>query len=223
MRRPRVVTCFGILDPADELVAGQRCDVLPGIERRGLGDQRFPEVRWKLVHHPTGHSRGAHRSTVPAVRLCSRGFARSRLVDAGDDLGRTRRLASTDTTHIPPSVLYPPQYRHLLFDATAPRDHITARRPLGATRGGGTCVPTRASALIETSSGAMVEDAPESRQARQHDRGVPNVRPFTGAQPDKAAGSRRRPGSWQPGSCGRDCPQSVIIGCPEGTHEPGRF
>ena len=47
---------LGILDPADELVAGQRCDVLPGIERCGIGDQRLPEVCWKLVHHPTGHS-----------------------------------------------------------------------------------------------------------------------------------------------------------------------
>jgi hypothetical protein len=32
---------LGILDPADELVAGQRCDVLPGIESRGVGDQRL--------------------------------------------------------------------------------------------------------------------------------------------------------------------------------------
>jgi hypothetical protein len=59
---------LGILDPADELVAGQRCDVLPGIERRGVGDQRTPEVCWKLVHHPAGHSRGAHRATVSAER-----------------------------------------------------------------------------------------------------------------------------------------------------------
>ena len=53
---------LGILDPADELVAGQRCDVLPGIECGGVGDQRLPEVCWKLVHHPTRHSRGAHRA-----------------------------------------------------------------------------------------------------------------------------------------------------------------
>ena len=32
---------FGILDPADELVAGQGRDVLPGIECRGIGDQRL--------------------------------------------------------------------------------------------------------------------------------------------------------------------------------------
>ena len=32
---------LGVLDPADELVAGQGCDVLPGIERRRVGDQRL--------------------------------------------------------------------------------------------------------------------------------------------------------------------------------------
>src|SRR5882757_10274982 len=55
---------LGIFDPADELVAGQRRDVLPGIECRGVGDQRLAQVSWKLVHHPTGHSRAAHRATV---------------------------------------------------------------------------------------------------------------------------------------------------------------
>ena len=47
---------LGVLDPADELVAGQRCDVLPGMEGRGVGGQRLAEVGWKLVHHPTRHS-----------------------------------------------------------------------------------------------------------------------------------------------------------------------
>src|SRR5437763_9544716 len=55
---------LGILDPADELVAGERRDVLPGIECRGVGGQRLAQVSWKLVHHPTGHSRAAHRATV---------------------------------------------------------------------------------------------------------------------------------------------------------------
>src|SRR6266550_3048042 len=55
---------LGILDPADELVAGQRRDVLPGVECRGVGDQRLAQILWKLVHHPTGHSRAAHKSTV---------------------------------------------------------------------------------------------------------------------------------------------------------------
>jgi len=55
---------LGIFDPADELVAGQRRDVLPGIECCGVCDQRLAQVRWKLVHHPTGNARTAHRATV---------------------------------------------------------------------------------------------------------------------------------------------------------------
>ena len=57
----------GILDPADELVAGQRRDVLPGVECHRIGDQSLAQVSWKLVHHPTGHSRATHRNTV-AIR-----------------------------------------------------------------------------------------------------------------------------------------------------------
>ena len=55
---------LGILDPADELVAGQRRDVLPGMECRRVGDQRLAQVYRKLVHHPTGHLRAAHMATV---------------------------------------------------------------------------------------------------------------------------------------------------------------
>jgi hypothetical protein len=55
---------LGILDPADELVAGQGRDVLPGIESRGVGDQRLAQVSRKFVHHSTGHSRAAHWATV---------------------------------------------------------------------------------------------------------------------------------------------------------------
>src|SRR4051794_10505729 len=58
---------FGVLDPADELVAGKRGDVLPGVECGRVADQRIAQIAWKLVHHPTGHSRAAHRSTVPPV------------------------------------------------------------------------------------------------------------------------------------------------------------
>ena len=58
---------LGILDPADELVAGQRRDVLPGIERRRVGDQSFAQVFGKFVHHPTGHSLAAHKTTVAAI------------------------------------------------------------------------------------------------------------------------------------------------------------
>ena len=68
---------LGILDPADELVAGQRRDVLPSIECRGVGDQRLEQVRGKLVHHPTGHSVAAHRGRVAVQgRACCRGHTR---------------------------------------------------------------------------------------------------------------------------------------------------
>ena len=55
---------LGILNPANELVAGQGRDVLPCIESRRVGDQRLAQVSRKLVHHPTGDSRVAHRITV---------------------------------------------------------------------------------------------------------------------------------------------------------------
>src|ERR1700680_180546 len=62
---------LGILDPADELVAGQGRDVFPGIECRAVGDQRLTQVRGQLMHHPTGHSPSAHGPMV-----VSRGQAR---------------------------------------------------------------------------------------------------------------------------------------------------
>jgi len=52
---------LGILDPADELVASQRRDVLPGIECRGVRDQRPTQVRGQFMHHPTGHLLSRHR------------------------------------------------------------------------------------------------------------------------------------------------------------------
>src|SRR3984893_16807471 len=58
---------LGILDPADELVAGQRRDVLPGSERRKVGDQRFAQVFRKFVHHPAGHSLAAHKTTLAGI------------------------------------------------------------------------------------------------------------------------------------------------------------
>ena len=57
---------LGILDPADELVSGQGCDVVPCVERLGVGDQRLAQVRRQFVHHPTGHSLAAHTGTTVA-------------------------------------------------------------------------------------------------------------------------------------------------------------
>src|SRR5437588_11966802 len=53
-----------ILDPADELVAGEGRDVLPGIQRRGVGDQRRTQIRGQSMHHATGHSLAAHSAIV---------------------------------------------------------------------------------------------------------------------------------------------------------------
>src|ERR1700737_5213646 len=70
---------LGILDPADELVAGQGRDVFPGIECRAVGDQRLTQVRGQLMHHPTGHSLAAHRPMV-----VSRGQARFTILPRAD-------------------------------------------------------------------------------------------------------------------------------------------
>src|SRR5512132_1609459 len=53
---------LGLLDPADELVAGERRDVRPSIECRGAGNQGLAQVFGKLVHHTAGHSLAAHRA-----------------------------------------------------------------------------------------------------------------------------------------------------------------
>ena len=69
---------LGVLDPADELVAGQRRNVLPGIECRGIDDQRLAQVLRKPMHHATGYSWAAHTATVaggddPCHGPCRRG------------------------------------------------------------------------------------------------------------------------------------------------------
>src|SRR3954462_6391480 len=53
-----------ILDPADELIAGQGRDVIPGVERRRIGDQRFAQFFRNFVHDPTGHSLALHKTTL---------------------------------------------------------------------------------------------------------------------------------------------------------------
>jgi hypothetical protein len=58
---------LGILDPTDELVAAQRRDVFPGSERRRVDDQRSAQVFRKFVHHPTGHSLAAHKTTLAGI------------------------------------------------------------------------------------------------------------------------------------------------------------
>jgi hypothetical protein len=55
---------LGVLNPADELVAGQGRDVLPGIECRDVGNQRPTQVRGEFMHDPAGHTLAAHRLIV---------------------------------------------------------------------------------------------------------------------------------------------------------------
>jgi len=57
---------FGVEHPADELVAGQRGDVLPRRERGRVGDQRSAQVGRHLVHDATWYALAEHRITVTA-------------------------------------------------------------------------------------------------------------------------------------------------------------
>ncbi len=59
---------LGILDPADELVAGERRDVLPGMECRGVADQRTAQIPWKLVDHAARHALAAHPANPMPTR-----------------------------------------------------------------------------------------------------------------------------------------------------------
>jgi hypothetical protein len=61
---------LGILNPADELVAGQRRDVLPGIECRGVDDQRLTQVRGQLMH-PPHRALSCERTTFPPRKVTS--------------------------------------------------------------------------------------------------------------------------------------------------------
>jgi hypothetical protein len=56
-----------VLDPANELIAGQRRDVIPGIERRRMGDQRVTEVFRKFVYDPTADPLAAHATTLASI------------------------------------------------------------------------------------------------------------------------------------------------------------
>jgi hypothetical protein len=53
-----------ILDPADELVARERSDVVPRVERRAIGDERLPQIVRELVHDATRDSLSFHAINV---------------------------------------------------------------------------------------------------------------------------------------------------------------
>ena len=60
-----------ILDPADELVAGEGRDVVPRSERRRIGEQRLAQICGKLVYDPAGHALAAHETS----RAVTKGIA----------------------------------------------------------------------------------------------------------------------------------------------------
>src|ERR1700759_1355840 len=51
---------FGVIDPADELVARQGRDVLPSGQCRRIGKQRLAQVCGQLVHHSARSPVAAH-------------------------------------------------------------------------------------------------------------------------------------------------------------------
>jgi len=55
---------FGVLHPTDELVARQRRDVLPGVERSNVGRESSTQVGGKLVNYSAGHPLAPHEATV---------------------------------------------------------------------------------------------------------------------------------------------------------------
>lgn len=51
---------FGVLHPADELVASQRRDVVPGVESRSVCHQGLAQVAWQLVDDASRDGMDAH-------------------------------------------------------------------------------------------------------------------------------------------------------------------
>jgi len=107
---------FGVLDPADEFVPGQRRDVLPGNQCSGIADQRIAQVSWEPVHHPTGHSRATHEATVASSEELNRGKFRR---DIGDR-GYVRMVTG--------SIASPARTFEVLHQVTAIRRHVWWRR-----------------------------------------------------------------------------------------------
>lgn len=45
---------LGVVDPTDELIARQRCDVPPGGQCPRMGGERRPQIVRQIVHHTAG-------------------------------------------------------------------------------------------------------------------------------------------------------------------------
>jgi hypothetical protein len=55
---------FGVFDPTDELVSGERRDVLPRVECRSVADQSGAQIRWQFVDHAARYPLSAHDKTL---------------------------------------------------------------------------------------------------------------------------------------------------------------
>src|SRR5690606_35690313 len=51
---------LGVFDPADELVACKRRDVVPRLQGCVVGDQGGAQISGQLMHHPTWHTLSGH-------------------------------------------------------------------------------------------------------------------------------------------------------------------
>jgi len=123
---------FGILDPADELVARQRRDVLPGSECRGTGDECLAKVHGQFMHHSTGHSLAAHRVMVvsrpaPLDHLLVGVLPPHRVV--ARQLLRVSSGRTADCSHIVPPTCHRSPRRGL------PRSGCSRAAPLGVSFG----------------------------------------------------------------------------------------
>lgn len=54
-----------VFNPADELVASQRRDVVPSLQRRRVTDKRGAQVGRKLMNYATGHRYSGHTPILP--------------------------------------------------------------------------------------------------------------------------------------------------------------
>jgi hypothetical protein len=55
---------FGVLNPTYELVSSKGCDVHPGVERRGVGNQRVAQIPREFVDDTSRDSLAAHEARV---------------------------------------------------------------------------------------------------------------------------------------------------------------
>jgi hypothetical protein len=58
---------FGIINPADELIASERSDVIPRIECWSVGHERTAQIWREFMHYATRYSLSAHGTRLTAA------------------------------------------------------------------------------------------------------------------------------------------------------------